>query len=185
MHASTTGGSQRVPGRLALVLGFAFLAGCSNTDQMGAVENALPNGLDRNALAKTLAGTWENQMSLRPLPDGSVLTRTYRMSFVFNPDRFRHGTCITTTLNKKGAWQTNGEGTWEILESERQPDGSYQGRILKIDTRGGSSGDLANSSGGRSNFRMTADTIAMSNPHLEGSAGSQDLTSVWKKIPSE
>jgi hypothetical protein len=141
--------------------------GCSGGGQ--SVKDALPPDLDKNGVAKALAGTWETTVDFGAKPDGSEDKTTYRYTFVFMPDKWKHG-----SFTRK----PSGQGDWTLLESEKESDGTYRGRIQIFDTRDGPESQLANgpNSGRREFEKMTATTFE----EVRQIGGRDNF--VWKKV---
>jgi hypothetical protein len=119
-----------------LVLGACVLVsmgsvGCGR----GRHPDALSAGMDKNAIAKVIAGTWRNKYVGAVLPNGQKNEGEQDITFMLEPTRFHHGKFTRTN---------GGQGNWTVGEVHEESDGTYSGRMVVFDDRDGPAGVLAN-----------------------------------------
>lgn len=126
-----------VVGVFGAILGFMF---ATEFIWPGRNPDCLPSGLDKEAIAKSMAGTWKSLSVGEPLPNGDKHVTEQDVTFIFEPNTYQHGKFTKTN---------GGHGGWTVLEITESPDGTYSGRMEVFDTRDfpiGGKGGIANAS---------------------------------------
>lgn len=137
---------KRVTLGFAAVISLCAFWGCVDPGSGGA---KLPPGLDRNGLAKALAGTWISENTTTN-PDGSVDRSEYKYVFVFSPDKEDHGDfeywSSSTSYGGDGQWKLLHKGKWSVrYDSVGERSDGYYCEISHLSDYEGLAADTYNS----------------------------------------